>query len=121
MIQCSTSIEIGERCIFAQGVMVVDGSHRFRDLTTPMLGQGYDYRPIRIGDDAAVMAKCTVIADVGERAFVGANSAVTRPVPPFTVAAGTPARPIDYFGPEELRPAELDSQASRKPGASSPS
>ena len=112
VIQCSTTIAIGERCVFAQSVMLVDGSHRFRDPETPMLAQGYDFRPIRVGDDAAVMAKCTVIADVGERAFVGANSVVSRPVPPFTVAAGAPARPIDYFGPEELRPPELAEPAA---------
>jgi acetyltransferase-like isoleucine patch superfamily enzyme len=79
--------------------MLVDGNHRFRDLTKPVLAQGYDFRPIRIGDDATISAKCTVIADVGERAFIGANSVVTRPVPPFTVAAGVPARVIDEFGP----------------------
>jgi acetyltransferase-like isoleucine patch superfamily enzyme len=99
VLQCSSTIEIGERCMLAQSVMVVDGSHRFRDLDRPVLEQGYDLRPIRIGDDASVMAKTTVIADVGERAFVGANSVVTRPVPPYTVAAGVPARVI-----EELRP-----------------
>ena len=105
LIQCSTSIVIGERCVFAQGALLVDGSHRFRDLDRPMLDQGYDFRPIRIGDDAAIMAKCTIIADVGERAFVGANAVVTRPVPPFTLAAGVPARPIESFGPETGREA----------------
>jgi acetyltransferase-like isoleucine patch superfamily enzyme len=99
LVQCTTSIEIGERCIFAQASMLVDGSHRFRDVTKPVLAQGYDFRAIRIGDDATISAKCTVIADVGERAFIGANSVVTRPVPPFTVAAGVPARVIDEFGP----------------------
>jgi acetyltransferase-like isoleucine patch superfamily enzyme len=64
-----------------------------------MLAQGYDYRPIRIADDATVTTKCTIIADLGERCFVGANSVVTKPVPPFSVAAGVPAKVIDYFGP----------------------
>ena len=121
LIQCSTTIEIGERCMIGQATMMVDGNHRFRDLERPMVAQGYDYRPITVGDHAAVMSKCTIIADVGERAFVGANSVVTRPVPAFTVAVGSPARAIDYFGPEGLRPPELASQAARKPGASSPS
>jgi acetyltransferase-like isoleucine patch superfamily enzyme len=44
------------------------------------------------------------MADVGERAFVGANSVVTRPVPPFTVAVGAPAKPIEYFGPQDREP-----------------
>ncbi len=107
LIQCTTSIDIGERCILGQATMVVDGNHRFRDLERPMLAQGYDYRPITIADDAMITTKCTIIADVGERAVIGANSVVSRPVPAFTVAVGSPARPIGYFGPAGGAPAEL--------------
>ena len=101
LMQCSTTIDVGERCMFGQATIVVDGNHRFRDLERPMLEQGYDFTPIHIGDDATITTKCTIMADVGERAFVGANAVVTRPVPPFTVAAGVPARPIEYFGPPD--------------------
>jgi acetyltransferase-like isoleucine patch superfamily enzyme len=107
LIQCSTSIEIGERCQFGQATIVIDGQHRFRDITRPMLEQGYDFRPIRIEDDATITTKCTIMADVGRRAFVGANAVVTRPVPAYTVAVGAPARPIEYFGPPGEEPAEL--------------
>ena len=103
LMQCSTSIEVGARCMFGQSTIVVDGNHRFRDLMRPMLEQGYDFRQIRIGDDATVTTKCTIIADVGERAFIGANSVVTEAIPPFTLAAGIPASARDYFGPEERR------------------
>lgn len=107
LMQCSTSIEVGERCMFGQATLVVDGQHRFRDLSRPMLDQGYDFTPIRIDDDAVITTKCTIMADVGTRAFVGANSVVTRPIPPYTVAVGAPARPIDYFGPPGEEPGEL--------------
>jgi acetyltransferase-like isoleucine patch superfamily enzyme len=106
IIQCSTSIVIGERCMFGQATLVVDGNHRYRDLDRPMLEQGYDFRPIVIADDATITTKCTIIADVGERCFVGANSVVSKPAPPFTVVAGAPARVIDYFGPADGAPAE---------------
>jgi acetyltransferase-like isoleucine patch superfamily enzyme len=111
LIQCTTSVDIGEGCVLAQSVLVVDGSHRFRDPTAPMLGQGYDFRPIRIGDRASIMAKATVIADVGEGAFVAAGAVVTRAVPPYCLVAGVPARVVDYFGPADRRPAELDAPA----------
>jgi acetyltransferase-like isoleucine patch superfamily enzyme len=99
LLQCSSRIDIGERCMFGQSTIVVDGNHRFRDLSKPMLEQGYDLRPVTIGDDAVITSKCTITADVGERAFVGANSVVTRPVPAYKVVAGVPAKVIDDLRP----------------------
>ena len=107
VIQCTTTIDIGERCMFGQSTIVVDGQHRFRDLTKPMLEQGYDFTPLRIEDDAVVTTKCTVMASIGTRAFIGANSVVSRPVPPYVVAVGAPARPAAYFAPPGAEPAEL--------------
>ena len=104
LIQCSTEITIGERCVFAEGSMIVDGNHRYRDLSKPMLEQGYDYRAIRIEDDVSAMVKSTIIANIGTRAFVGANSVVVKDIPPYTLAAGVPARVLDYFGPPGLEP-----------------
>jgi len=112
LMQCTTSIEVGERCMFGQSTIVVDGQHRFRDLGRPMLEQGYDFEPIRIEDDAVITTKCTIMADVGRRAFIGANSVVTKPVPPYTVAVGAPARPIEYFGPPGQEPEGLTPSAS---------
>lgn len=109
LIQCSTTIEIGERCMFGQSTLVIDGQHRFRDLTRPMLEQGYDFQPVHIADEATVTTKCTIMADIGYRAFVGANSVVTKPIPAYTVAVGAPARPIDYFGPPGHAPEALES------------
>lgn len=95
LIQCSTSIDIGERCVFAQSVLIADGNHRFRDPDRHVLDQGYDFRPIRIGNGAVVMAKCTIVADIGEGSFVGANSLVNRDVPPRTLVGGVPARVLE--------------------------
>jgi acetyltransferase-like isoleucine patch superfamily enzyme len=121
IMQCTTSIDVGERCMFGQATIVVDGNHRFRDLDKPMLDQGYDYLPIRIEDDATITTKCTIINNIGHRAFIGANSVVTKPVPAYTVAAGVPARPIDYFGPEGQAPALYQSEsASGRDVASTP-
>lgn len=142
LIQCSSVIEIGEHCMFGQATSVFDGNHRFRDLNLPMLEQGYDLRPITIADHATTTTKCTIIADLGTRVFLGANSVVTRPIPAYCVAGGNPARVLDYFGPARSEPEDrdsptddrdrtsgeapaaersdsaADSQALRKPGAS---
>jgi len=104
LMQCSTSIEVGERCMFGQATIVVDGQHRFRDLDRPMLDQGYDFTPITVGDDATITSKTTIMASVGQRAFVAANAVVTKPVAPFTVVGGVPAKVLDHFGPPAGRP-----------------
>ena len=104
IITCDTSIEIGERCGLAQNTYVADGNHRFRDLDVPFLAQGYDYRRIRIEDDVQIHSKCTIVNSIGRRSVIGANAVVAREVPPYCLAAGVPARVIDYFGPPDQRP-----------------
>ncbi|MGZ6801713.1 MAG: acyltransferase [Mycobacteriales bacterium] len=107
LVQVSTSLVIGERCVFAQSVLIADGNHRFRDHTRHTLDQGYDFRPITVGAGAMVLSKATVLASVGEGAVVAAGSVVTRDVPAYCLAAGAPARVVEYFGPPELRPPDL--------------
>ena len=97
LIQCSTSIEIGERFAFGQSVLIVDGYHRYEGTDSHWLDQGYDYRSIRIGNGAGISDKCTIQADIGERAMIASHSVVNRPIPPFSVAAGCPARVIRRF------------------------
>jgi acetyltransferase-like isoleucine patch superfamily enzyme len=116
VIQCGTSVEIGDRCMFGQSSMIVDGNHRFRDLETPMLAQGYDYTPIIIEDDVTTLTKVTILNRIGTKAVVGANSVVTRPVPPYALVAGVPARVVDYFGPAELAPEGFERAAATSDG-----
>jgi acetyltransferase-like isoleucine patch superfamily enzyme len=106
LIQCGTSIVVGERCGLGHCTSVYDGSHKYRDLDKEFLHQGYNYRPITIEDDAQVHGLCTIVNSIGERAIIGANSIVTKPVPPYTLTAGVPARVIDYFGPPGEDPRE---------------
>jgi acetyltransferase-like isoleucine patch superfamily enzyme len=113
LIQCATSIVIGRRCAFGQSVLIVDGYHRYRDPNIHWLDQGYDFRPIRIGDGAGISDKCTIQADVGERAMIASGSVVNRPIPAFCLAVGAPARVVSYFGPRERRDELIPPRARR--------
>jgi acetyltransferase-like isoleucine patch superfamily enzyme len=113
LIQCSTSIEIGERCVFGQSVLIVDGQHRYLDPDEHWLDQGYDFQPFKIGAGAGISDKCTVQADVGERAMIASQSVVNRPIAPYSVAAGVPARVIRKFGPGEQAHPSVDQSAPR--------
>jgi acetyltransferase-like isoleucine patch superfamily enzyme len=117
VITCDTSIEIGERCGLGQSLSMTDGNHRYRDLTKPFLAQGYNYRALKIENDVQIFSKCTITNSIGTRSVIGANSIVTKPIPPYCVAAGVPAKVIDYFGPEEMRPPGLPAPSSEGSGS----
>lgn len=112
IITCDTSIEIGERCGLGQSLYMTDGNHRYRDLDKPFLEQGYNYRRLKIEDDVQIFSKCTVTNSIGTRSVIGANSIVAKPIPPFCLAAGVPAKVIDYFGPPGLEPEEFQDRSA---------
>jgi acetyltransferase-like isoleucine patch superfamily enzyme len=97
MVAAVELVEIGDHCMFANGCFVTDGAHRFDDPEKPVPWQGFTTKgPTRIGDNVWCGANVVVTSGVtiGERAVIGANSVVTQDVPPRTIAAGVPARPI---------------------------
>lgn len=115
LIQCTTSIEIGRRCAFGQSTLIADGYHRYSDPNRHWLEQGYDYRPLKIGDEVGVSDKCTIQADIGDRAMIASQSVVDRAIPAFCVAAGSPARVVRYFGPADQDPS-VKAEAARERG-----
>lgn len=102
-------ITIGERCVFAPGVMVLvhDASSK------PLVGYTR-LAPVRVGDEVFVGARTLILpgASIGDRAIVGAGSVVTGTVEPETVVAGKPARVI--ASRDELE-ARLRAQLERSP------
>jgi acetyltransferase-like isoleucine patch superfamily enzyme len=102
MVAASGLVEIGEHCMLANGCFVSDAAHRFDDPTRPVPWQGFTSKgPTRIGDDVWCGAHVVVTSGVtiGRRCVVGANSVVVDDLPPFSVAAGAPARVIRRIEP----------------------
>jgi acetyltransferase-like isoleucine patch superfamily enzyme len=95
MVAAMELVEIGDHCMFANGCFVTDANHRFDDPTKPITWQGFDSKgPTRIGDNVWCGAHVVVTSGVtiGERCVIGANSVVTTDIPPYSIAAGAPAR-----------------------------
>ncbi|MEA2390581.1 MAG: hypothetical protein QOK31_690 [Solirubrobacteraceae bacterium] len=95
MVAATELVEIGSHCMFANGCFVTDGSHRFDDPEKPVPWQGFTTKgPTRIGDNVWCGANVVVTSGVtvGERCVIGANSVVTADIPPFSIAAGAPAK-----------------------------
>jgi acetyltransferase-like isoleucine patch superfamily enzyme len=102
MVAAAELVEIGAHCMFANGCFISDASHRFEDPNLPVPWQGFTTKgPTRIADNVWCGANVVVTSGVsiGERSVIGANSVVTADIPPFSIAAGVPAkvlRSIEY-------------------------
>ncbi len=95
MVAAEQLVEIGAHCMLANGCFVSDASHRFDDPELPVTWQGFESKgPTRLGDNCWLGAGVAVTSGVtvGERCVIGSNSVVTRDIPPFSIAAGAPAR-----------------------------
>ena len=95
MVAAMELVEIGSHCMFANGCLVTDADHRFDDPNRPVPWQGFTTKgPTRVGDNVWCGAHVVITSGVtvGERSVIGANSVVTEAIPPFSVAAGVPAR-----------------------------
>jgi len=96
-------LEIGDYCVFAPRVYVSDADHVFADVTQPVLQQGVtDGRSVVIEENCWLGINTVVSGNltVGRGSVVGANSVVTKDVPPFSVVVGIPARVVKMFNPE---------------------
>ena len=62
-----------------------------------------EVKPVRVGRCAWIGAGCTIMKGVtiGEGAVIGAGSVVVSDVPPFSVAAGVPAKVLKTLEPPE--------------------
>jgi acetyltransferase-like isoleucine patch superfamily enzyme len=97
MVAPTLSITIGRHCMFANYCFIADAEHRYDDPELPVTWQGMETKgPVKIGDNCWFGTNCVVTGGVtiGERTVVGANSVVTRDLPPGVVAAGAPAKVI---------------------------
>jgi putative colanic acid biosynthesis acetyltransferase WcaF len=98
---CVAPIRIGANSTVSQYSYLCAASHDFTKAAMPLVTA-----PIVIEDQAWVCADCFVAMGVtiGQGAVVGARSNVTKSVPPWTVAAGNPAKVI--------RPRQITSEQS---------
>ena len=93
---CLGDVRIGAETMIADGVHIPSGAgqHGTGRLDVPMRQQAGEFRTIHIGEDCWIGSGAVVLADVGEHSIVAAGAVVTKPVEPWLIVAGNPARPI---------------------------
>jgi acetyltransferase-like isoleucine patch superfamily enzyme len=104
-IVCHRSVQIGARVTITANCAIVDVTHPIdpHDLHGKIGARVLDEDSwVEIGDGAFLGVGTVVLPKVriGAGAVIGANSVVTRDIPPYTIAAGAPARVLrTYAGP----------------------
>lgn len=96
-ITCAGRIEIGNDALFAPDVFITDHNHGM----DPEKPGGYSpqditIQDVTIGEGVWLGQRVCVLPGVtiGAHSIVGANSVVTRDIPPYSMAVGSPARVI---------------------------
>ena len=95
-LSASGGILLEDDVILGAYSTVIDSDHTFREGRPNVMHNSVDVDPIRIGRGTWVAERVAVLkgSNIGECCIIGANSVVKGDVPPFSIAAGAPARVV---------------------------
>jgi acetyltransferase-like isoleucine patch superfamily enzyme len=95
-LSASGGIVLEEDVILGAYSTVIDSDHTFREGRPNVMHNSVDVDPIRIGRGTWVAERVAVLkgSNIGECCIIGANSVVKGDIPPFSIAAGAPARVV---------------------------
>ena len=93
-------LEIGDHCLLAQNITITPYSHIFGDPNANIITQGGHSKKVTIGRDSYLGMNVCVLysADIGEGSVIGSGAVVVKPLEPYSVAVGNPARVIRKRG-----------------------
>lgn len=100
-ISISNSLEIGEKVLLSPNVYITDCDHEYRNIEVPVIDQGIVQKgqKVFIGEGSYIGINAVIVGNVriGKHCVIGANSVVTKDVPDYCVAVGSPAKIIKYI------------------------
>ncbi|WP_353887651.1 acyltransferase [uncultured Phocaeicola sp.] len=83
---------------------ITDCDHEYRNVDIPITDQGIVQKgqKVSIGDGSYVGINAVIVGNVkiGKHCVIGANSVVTKDVPDYCVAVGSPAKIIKRYNLE---------------------
>jgi len=95
-------IEIGDFVLTGPHVYIADYNHQYNDIDIPICKQGERSNMndrVKIGDGTWIGTNAVIVGNVciGKNCVVGANAVVTKDIPDFCIAAGSPCRIIKMY------------------------
>jgi maltose O-acetyltransferase len=96
-------VTIGENVMMGPEVVIYTSGHDFSRTNIPMMDQGSTpAEPVRIGSDCWIGRRAMIMpgVQIGDGCVIGAGAVVTKDIPPYSVAAGVPARVLRSRIPE---------------------
>ena len=99
-VTAAQRVTIGNDVLIGANVLITDNDHVYDHPTQPASAiRELKTAPVTIEDGCWLGFACVILKGVtiGKRSVIGANAVVTRDIPPYTVAAGIPARVINRF------------------------
>lgn len=101
-ISIANSLEIGEKVLLSPNVYITDCDHEYRNVDIPIIDQGIVQKgqKVSIGDGSYIGINAVIVGNIkiGKHCAIGANSVVTKDVPDYCVAVGSPAKVIRKMG-----------------------
>jgi acetyltransferase-like isoleucine patch superfamily enzyme len=95
---CMGEVTLADDVLIGSNVSIMNGSaqHGIDRLDIPVREQPGDWPHITIGDDSWIGDRAIVMANVGKHCVIGAGSVVTKAIPDYAIAIGSPARIVRY-------------------------
>lgn len=100
IIGARKKIVVEENVLIGPHVMIGDHSHQYKNVDIPIKFQAVtEGGTVRIERDSWIGANVFILpmVTIGRHAVVGANSVVNQDIPPYSVAAGAPARVVKRY------------------------
>jgi len=94
-----SDVKICDNVLISDNVYISDNLHDYKDVKMPIKSQEIlEKGPVEIGENTWLGENvCVVGASVGIHCVIGANSVVTKDIPDYSIAVGSPAKVIKKF------------------------
>lgn len=98
-IVATNKVCIKDNVLIADKVFISDTTHNYQDINVAISKQGiFSKKEVVIGENSWIGENVSICgASIGKNSVIGANSVVTKDIPDYCVALGSPAKVIKKY------------------------